>query len=557
MKLVNMLMYPVYGIPEQIRRRMAYSSSLSAMDELKEIVSREGRNAIATPMYQQALSDVVSFDSTPNGIERPLVNVGEGNMVDRFNYNSDSTDVYNFIAVLVADPVNDTRSQETQFIITGYTSRAEQSLTGLLPDDMVLYINDVFGLQQTYGAPDLFGQRQVIPGSERMVDNYVLSQALSVDNYQESTIDLISIAKSADMVRKIQLGANEQFVPDANTIFSPVASTQAQLMSSRLTNPGEFVSAMSTSYLKSRGQDDTLTAVDSFFDSDGANGVQRELNGMGVMRSFASFPFIRSLRESLQRNTGLGSEAWRNAQKANFRLMDIRAAISNPEKLNTDISTSLHDAFMNRTGIIEKTDNWLSMNDYSTPGSLVAFDIAMQLSQVMARSKVGACAITFDNMMADFVTEPTLMVNPRSVEGIMKTQLPAALAQQLLSDLKRLFITVSKHNSLRFEVFIVARLGTVNRIEIRMDGDLVKEFFTFASFMSNRLHMGNTTDLKYVGQLAKDTERLFSSIDEAYVDNERAVGKSNLQFNIPDAPGTGNAGLGGLGLSSDFDNFKL
>jgi hypothetical protein len=106
-------------------------------------------------------------------------------------------------------------------------------------------------------------------------------------------------------------------------------------------------------------------------------------------------------------------------------------------------------------------------------------------------------------------------------------------------------------------VFIIARLGTVNRVEIRMDGDLVKEFFTFASFMSNRLHMGNTTDLKYVGQLAKDTERLFSSIDEAYVDNERKVGKSNLQFNIPDAPSSGSLGLGGLGLSSDNDNFTL
>lgn len=556
MKLVNMLMYPVYGVPEQIRRRVAFESSLSAMDDLKEIVSREGRNAVKTQHYHQALGDIVGFDGTPQGVERPLVNVGEGNVLDRFNYNQDDTGVFNFIAVLVADPINETRSQETQFIITGYTSRAEQSFMGKLPDDMVLYINDVYGLQQSYGT-NMFGERQVIQGSERMVDNYVLSQALSVDNYQESTIDLISLAKSADMVRKIQLGSNEEYVPDSQTLFSPVASTQAQLMSSRLTSPGEFVNAMSTSYLKSRGQESNLTAVDSFFDGEGANGVQKELNGMGVMRGFASFPFIRSLREALQKNTGLSSDAWRSAQKANFRLMDIRAAVDNAEKLDSDIATSLNKAFMDRTGIIEKTDNWLLHNDYSTAGSLIAFDISMQLSQIMARSKIGAVAFTFDNKMADFVTEPQMQVMPNSAEALMNSQLSDVMAQQFLSDLKRLFITVTKHNNIRFDVFVAARLGTVNRVEITMDGELMREFYTFASFMSNRLHMGNTTDLRYVGQLAKDTERLFSGIDEGYNDHERTVGKSNLQIHLPDGPSAGNTGLGGLGLSSDFDNFQL
>ncbi|QXO09468.1 hypothetical protein pEaSNUABM11_00044 [Erwinia phage pEa_SNUABM_11] len=556
MKLVNMLMYPVYGIPEQIRRRMSFQSSLSAMDDLKEIVSREGRSAVKSQNYHQALGDIVGFDGTPGGVERPLVNVGEGNSIDAFNYNKDDTGVYNFIAVLVADPINETRSQETQFIITGYTSRAEQSLTGMLPDDMVLYINDVYGLQQSYGS-NLFGVREVIPGSERMLDNFVLSQALSVDNYQESTIDLISLAKSADMVRKIQLGSNEQYVPDSQTLFSPVASTQAQLMSSRLTSPGEFVNAMSTSYLKSRGQESNLTAVDSFFDGEGANGVQKELNGMGVMRSFASFPFIRSLREALQKNTGLSSDAWKSAQKANFRLMDIRAAIDNAEKLDLDIATSLNKAFMDRTGIIEKTDDWLLMNDFSAAGSLVAFDISMQLSQIMARSKIGAIAFTFDNKMADFVTEPQMQVMPNSAEALMNTQLSDVMAQQFLGDLKRLFVTVTKHNNIRFDVFVAARLGTVNRVEITMDGELMREFYTFASFMSNRLHIGNTTDLKYVGQLAKDTERLFTGIDEGYNDHERTAGKSNLQIHLPDGPSTGSAGLGGLGLSSDFDNFSL
>lgn len=556
MKLVNMLMYPVYGIPEQIRRRISFSSSLSALDDLTEIVSREGRTAVKTQHYHQALGEIVGFDGTPQGVERPLVNVGDGNSVDRFDYNRDDTGVYNFIAVLVADPINDTRSQETQFIITGYTSRADQSLSGRLPDDMVLYINDVYGLQQSYGS-NIFGQREVIPGSERMVDNYVLSQALNVDSYQESTIDLISLAKSADMVRKIQIGSNEEYVPDSQTLFSPVASTQAQLMSSRLTSPNEFVNAMSTSYLKSRGQESNLTAVDSFFDGEGANGVQKELNGMGVMRGFASFPFIRSLREALQKNTGMSTDAWRSAQKANFRLMDIRAAVDNPDKLDSDIATSLHKAFMDRTNIIEKTDSWLLMNDFSAAGSLVAFDVSMQLSQIMARSKIGAVAFTFDNKMADFVTEPQLQVNPASVEALMNTQLSDALAQQFLTDLKRLFITVTKHNSIRFEVFVMARLGTVNRVEILMEGELMKEFYTFASFMSNRLHMGNTTDLRYVGQLAKDTERLFSSIDEGYNDHEKATGKSNLQLHLPDGPSMGNAGIGGLGLSDGNGEFTL
>ncbi|MUY37164.1 hypothetical protein GLN57_26210, partial [Shigella flexneri 2a] len=84
-----------------------------------------------------------------------------------------------------------------------------------LPDDMVLYINEIYGLQCTY-ITDAFGGRRINPDSFRLIDNYVLSKTLTADSYVEHTIDVISTAKAADMVRKV-VKAGEQIELDNNT----------------------------------------------------------------------------------------------------------------------------------------------------------------------------------------------------------------------------------------------------------------------------------------------------------------------------------------------------
>jgi len=559
MILESLVCYPVYDIPEQIRRRVGFAGTTSSLDSLIDVVARGGKSAIGSVEYQSALSGIVGFDETAAGVERPLINVGESDKkVVEFSYNSADTGVYNFIATIVANPINETRSQETRYIVTGYTSQATRSLTGLLPDDMVLNINDIYGLRVTYAYGSL-GERKAV--GFRMMDNYVLSQALNAEGYMpESTIDLISVAKSADMVNKMNLSGNEKFIPTGDTLFAPNTQTTAQLMSNKLTRPDNFVTAISNSYLKTLGNDDTLTQVDSFFEGSGAYGIQRELTQLGVMRQFNNYDFVQAMRSALQRNTGQNEGNWRNSNKAQFRLMDLRHAIDNTYKLDEDIRTSLREADRVRFALeADKTDAWLTPKGNATQGSLVQYDMAMQLAPIMVKSLVGEMSFTFDNRSADFMTPAQLQIDPMSVGGVAGAQMPPELASQLIGDLNALMLTVTKHNAIRCSVWCIAKLGVVNRIEIQIDGEIFPESRTFASFLSSRLHMGNTTDLSYVGQLASDVNTLTKAIDEGYNDHERTIGKGRILSNIPTGPSGGSlladSGLTSLGGGSDSFNF--
>ena len=57
-----------------------------------------------------------------------------------------------------------------------------------------------------------------------------------------------------------------------------------------------------------------------------------------------------------------------------------------------------------------------------------------------------------------------------------------------------------------------------------MDGGMT-EYLTYASFMSNRLHVGITTNNEYVGQLGKSVKNVMAAIDDGYEAHTRA---SNL-----------------------------
>ena len=77
MKLLKLQMYPVYEIPEQIRRRIGFFESQHALDELVDVVAEHGDKATGSRAYQEALGQIVGFDNTPTGIERPFINVSD------------------------------------------------------------------------------------------------------------------------------------------------------------------------------------------------------------------------------------------------------------------------------------------------------------------------------------------------------------------------------------------------------------------------------------------------------------------------------------------------
>ncbi|QVW55174.1 hypothetical protein pEaSNUABM29_00130 [Erwinia phage pEa_SNUABM_29] len=553
MQLVNLQMYPVYDVPEQIRRRIGFNASSGALDDLAAAVELGGEKAVATQQYQQALSGIVGFDGGQNGFERPFINVSDDDASPiQFAYESRDTGIFNFVAVLIAKPIanNNTRSQETQYIISGYTSQADQSLGGMLPDDMVLYINDIYGMQATY-MQDSFGGRQLNPDSYRLLDNYVLSKALSVEGQTESAVDIISIAKAADMVKRIEMNTGEKYVPTRDSVLSATANASPQLMVAQLTRPENYVSAISNAYLASSGVDTELGSVESFFTGNNSIGVESELKQRGVIRNFSNHELISSMRQALQNNLSDVSGGWKSTSKATFRLKDLRDAITNPLRMDECISESLSMAARRGLGmgLTSQTDHWIGRNGYSTQGSLVSYDLAMMLGSIMSRNLLGEVSFVYDNRNADIMSDATLQILPESVGSLTHGQLPQALGRRFYQNLSEAMIQVTKHNHVRCHMLVKALLGTVTRIEIRVDDEPL-EYYTYASFMQFRLHTGNTTDLLYVGELAQNTATLLTAVEEGYNGYEKRNGRNRILSNIPTSGGLGGGLLGGLDTGS-------
>ena len=551
MKLLKLQMYPVYEIPEQIRRRIGFFESQHALDELVDVVAEHGDKATGSRAYQEALGQIVGFDNTPTGIERPFINVSDNESRPvHFAYNSRDTGVYNFVAIIVSNALNDTRTQETRYVVSGYTSQAERSVFNHLPDDMVLYINEIYGLQCTY-ITDAFGGRRINPDSFRLIDNYVLSKTLTADSYVEHTIDVISTAKAADMVRKV-VKAGEQIELDNNTVISANCQRAPQLMSSQLTRPESFVTAISNSFINTMGIETELSAVDSFFAGDHSLGVESELSQIGVMRNFNSYELVKAFRTAISNATSEMASGWNVANRAAFKLCDLRNAVVNPTDVDAAIAHSLAVADRRGFGEIERTDDWVGRNNYSTQGSLVAFDLAMLLGPVVTRNLIGEVTFFFDNRMADIATPPLLQVSKHNVGALTEDGLPDVLARRFLSDLQGVFLQVTKHNRIRCKMTVTCIVGVVSRIEIEIDGEL-PEYYTHASFMKARLHCGTTTDLQYTNQLAAETAQLMNKVEEGYQEFNRGQNRSNILSNIPTAPVSAPTTLGSFGSFGSSD----
>lgn len=544
MLLRDLEIFPVREIPSQIRHRIAFNATTGALGELSAIVEQHGQSAIGSQEYTEAMSNIVGFDGTPQGFENPLVNIsGDDKNVTQFQYESRDTGVYNFVAVLVANPINDTRSQELRYIVTGYTSQAEASLFGNLPDDMVLYINDIYGLNTVYDRSPL-GERILNPNGFKMVDNFVLSKALAVENYHETSINAITVSKSADMIRKLNLNSDEKFVPNGNEVFAPTTTSAPTLLAGQLTRPENFITAISNSHLRTMGMDNELTQVESFFDGTGGSNIESDLNSLGVVRNFSNYELVKAFRQALTAGVGNSADGFNMSSKAQFRLRDLKAAVSNPNDVDIKIANSLDVAHRQGLGEIEQTDQWVGHNGYSTMGSLVSYDLASQLGAILSRNLIRRVSFHFDNRSGDFLSPTKLTVHSDSIYSLSERQLPRVLAERFERDLAAMFVKITKHNHIRCTVNVVALLGTVTRIEILLDGEVTREFYTYASFMSARLHNGNTTSMEYTGILADQTSKVMSAIESGYHDYTRDNNRSNILTSAPSSPNsfrTGNS----------------
>lgn len=536
MKLVELVLYPVTETPMQIRRKIGIEATTHSLDELAGVVEQYGADAAAAPEYRETLGTIVGFDGSADGFDIPVINISDkADRVEGFKFNRRDTGVYNFVAIVVANPINDTRSQELQYIITGYTSPAERSMFGHLPDDMRFFINDIYGLQATY-LRDALGGRVIDPSGYRMVENYILSQALVTPTDHEVSVDVISVAKSASMINRMQSSADVTFQPDSSRFLSPTANTSPQLMTSKLTSPVSFVTAISNASLRTIGEDNRLSRTESFFAGNASVDLESELSGKCIVRKFSNYEFVTALRNALIRETGSSAAGWETTNSASFRLSDLRMAVENSHYVDERIAASMTLADRRRTTQVESTDEWTVRNGFATQASLVAYDFATQLGPILSRNLIGEVSMFYDNRQTDFMTPPQMNIIPESVRTLIRGDLPLQLAQRARTDLTALAVQVTKNNRIACTIEVVALLGTITRIIVHVDGEPVPERFTYASFMSARLHSGVSTDIGYVGRLATETSKLLTAVESGYCGFERRNGQQFMMSNIPTPP---------------------
>ncbi|EBZ2963384.1 hypothetical protein ABM698_000200 [Salmonella enterica subsp. enterica serovar Newport] len=572
MKLLQLQMYPVYEIPEQIRRRIAFNAGTEDLTHLSDVIVQNGASATSAFDYGEAMGKIVGFDPTPGSFEKPIVDISEqSNTVTPFRFEQRSR-IYNFVAVVVVNPINETRSQEIRYILTGYTSEADPTLASLLPDDMVLYINDIYGVRLSYKY-DATGNRYVDPNSFQMVDNYVLSNTLVTQQGTELTLDPIALTKAAKTVSNLDVnplaGEELSFSVTSDSVLGPSLQSEAQLLTAQLTRPESFIGAMSTGFLNSllnEQESNSLTGINAFFDN-GTMSLEGEMRRLGVVKSYKNHNFANAMRTALSRNNFV-TDAYRQSQDAKFRLGDLRAVLFNPGDLNRMLQESLSTALRNMHMGIDKTDNWTSTNGFATEASLVAYDVGMRMGQVMAKNLINTVRVVFDNRMANFDTQPQLSVVPGSAESISEGGIPALMARNFMREMMQTFIAATRHNAVRVKMVVIARLGQVIRIEITPDGEPTTEFYTFASFMSSRMHIGLTYDNTYNNTVAKNTSTLFNTIQHGFDEYTRRdssnavmVSLSNVApsngFTIPDTPVSQPASGGFSFGSDDVTGFKL
>lgn len=551
MKLMSLNMFPIHAIPQQVRRLLGVQGSADSLQMLADIVSEKGNEAKTDVDFNSTLSEVVGYSDKPDRVEVPLINVADAgekdkNKVVSMEFNKD-TNCFNFVMTVTENPVNDVRTQEVQFTVTGYTSRAEQSLSGLLPDDLVFYINEIYGVRVTY-QKDPFGNLVPNYDSYTMLSNLVLSQSLhnAEIGYVERSINIIDVAKSANtaktMIKSARLNPNEKITLDPDsTFFAATANSTPRLLDTNLKTPTKFISAIATGQLNhlEESEIDDRSAINTFFAQGDGVSIETAITGVGLVQSYANHGFIKALKAAVTRN--VGGSGYKIGSDPSFTLGQLRTAIVNPEELTRSIVDSLRsrDAEKLRMASQESTDDWVGIGNTTTRGKLIGYEIGMRISNIMSSNKIGQFSMMYDNRHADIVTPPTVEIFPQSVRTINRAPLPAALAKRFKTSIEQMFVEVSKHNRIKMDVMLHCVLGTVNRIEITIDG-FQKERLTLASMFDSRLHFGNTLSNSYTLDLVNETAKMMEKIEDGYNDHSVKMGQARARTNLNPTGYTGS-----------------
>lgn len=521
MKLESIHAYRVHDIPEQIRRKIDINASSTKLDDVTEGIGGLGSAVTQDADFRSLLSDIATYDSTERGFEIPVINVGADSDVSLFNNQSR---IYNFVAVITLNPLNETRSTEERCIIEGYTSECEPSFGGYLPPETKLFINSIYGLSVTYHTGPT-GQRYTNDNSFRIIDNYVLANALpaatsGVFGQAESYVlpdNMMSIANMQDQY-SIQPGAGEVVQNTAQFRQTP------QCVSANMVSPDQFAMNATEGFLYGLKSLNESNPEYSSWSNSVSSQSKVYFRQKRLAMDLGANRFVDALRNHLS-SQGFAASGNNTLSTGSFTLNDLKMVIGNPNDLDNQISASVSESERD-LGPTYGADLWAS----NTMASILSYDVANRLSPIMARHLVGEVNFSFSTM--DYVHGELgkAIIVPESVRALDRNgKVPPALLQSFRDTLEfGLIGIVTKSHRVPVRVQVMSSLGGATRVELMVDGASGAEAFTYASFMSGRLNTTTSADGRYVGELAQKLNLFTKSIKDGFEHHLTDKAKTNI-----------------------------
>ena len=541
MKIESFHAYRVHDIPEQIRRKMAVNTSFTTLDDVKEAVSRFGADATVNGDFRGLLSDVASYDTTENGYDIPSINIGADNDMTFFNQNSQ---IYNFIAVVTVSPANEVRLTEDRCIIVGYTSEVSPSFGGFLPDDMKMFINDIYSLRVSYAFGPT-GNRFIPENGMAIIDNYVLANTLpqtyAVGSMPEAYVlpdNMMSIA-ALQKDYDINGGAGESINHAASFRDVP------QCVSANMVSPEQFALHATGGYLNGLQCANEIGSEFATWGSSASSQTSQFFRDKRLTQTLGNQKFVRKLRDHLA-SSGLVANSNAAVNSGAFTLADMKMCIGNAAELDRWISESVTLSEQNMSPDLG-ADIWGT----GTMGSLVSYDIANRLGSIMAKHQIGGLQFAFSTQQyVDGVLGRPVII-PQSLCALDRNgHVPQVLLSKFREQLEyNLIATVTKGLMIPMECRVMSALGGATRVEILIDGSSSWEAYTYASFMSGRLNTTTTGDTNYIQTLANSLGNFTAAVGEGFQDHLNGQAHQMIYSDVPDNQ---NSGLFGGGTDNLF-----
>lgn len=539
MRLDSINFYPVTNIDDHYRRQYDINIDGATLDIVGNSIAEFGSEAFDKADVRSAFNFSAGYSTNTSQMEAPIINLSDNNhTLSAMNRGSR---FWRFVATITIDPIDTHRSSETATIITGYTSEADSTLSGLLPDDMRLYINEVIGIKMVYGY-NSFGQRFVTKTT--LTSDYAVTAAITAQ-FGTSPEQLVIPSTLLNAAHTSgQIGGYEK-----DTMMSAFFNPRATLVDSNSIVPEKFMRSAAQAYTLGLAETYNFNGNNSHNSLGQFLSVEPTANetlmSAKVHMQTGQNNFVRALRNNLSSKIE-GNSAENLTNKMCFSLRELRTCLANGMLMDESIRASVNAS--RNMDFSYESYGWQS----GTPGAAVAYDIANRIPSILLKCLVGSAAIVYDNTQVNYgigsVMEAKMSITPGSIitpTGVIPDEL-SRLLEILLK--QEIFSIVTRNGDIELQATIHASVGGVTRISVAAQG-YPEETYVYASFMSSRLKPSLSSSIEYTGKLAETFNEFTGHLTSAYSEHSAGRAKTNIfdaQDYIPtSAPATNSFDFGG------------